>query len=330
MIQGRQTTGFRKKAPRTFSPWSWLYGLLLLSYLLNSPVFSEQDDRPVHLLLSGDSTAYQEFESGFREAADAQLLEKLSVHVGEEAFPVPRANEKPSPYWIAVGMQSLRWSLSEHQDPLIATMVPAVSLNRLMEVHQEQPISGLYIDQHPLRHLQLIKQTLPDAERVGIITAPDDAERRSLFDEAADSANLGLRHHQVSNRDELIAAVRSLSREADALLIVPSQITRDSRNLRALLLQSFRGRLPVFAYSPGLVSAGSLMAIHSTPRTLGRETAEKLMTLRDIPPEEWPDPDYPNHLELSTNREVARSLGIRLPDQEVLKQTLLRQDSPEP
>jgi len=330
MIQGRQTTAFRKRAPGAFPPWSWLYGPLLLIYLLNAPVFADEDGRPVHLLLSGDSTAYQEFETGFREVADAPLLEKLSVHIGEEAFPVSRANEKPSPYWIAVGMQSLRWSLREHQDPLIAAMVPATSLNRLMETHRDRPISGLYIDQHPLRHLRLIKQALPDAERVGIITAPNDGERRSIFDEAADRADLILRHHQVSDRDELIAAVRSLSREADALLIVPSQITRDSRNLRALLLQSFRGRLPVFAYSPGLVSAGSLMAIHSTPRTLGRETAEQLMTLRDIPPEQWPDPDYPHHLALSTNREVARSLGIRLPDQEVLKQTLFREDSPEP
>ncbi|MCP1726683.1 hypothetical protein J2T60_000648 [Natronospira proteinivora] len=328
MNQGRTTNGQGQEAI-TGPPFvAWFTGLVSLVCLIMPLAHAEDDARLIHLMLSSEGGHYRAFESGFIEAADESLLERLRVHTGTQNFPDPES-KGDNAYWVAVGMKALHWNLSEHEEAILATMVPALSLNRLLEAHPDRHISGLYIDQPPLRHLHLISQVLPEATRVGIITAPDESALRAMFDEEAEKSDLLLIHHQASDRDSLITSVRTFSREADVLLLPPSHITQDARNLRALLLQSFRGNLPVFSYSPGLVSAGSLMAAHTIPRRLGEETAEKLMALRGSTGQDWPDPVYPAHFEISTNREVGRSLNVRIPPRETLFQSLQELDSPD-
>jgi len=325
MLQGRATNKGKPRAQGGSIAHCFVAGLILLAAAL--PALADSERLKVHLVLSVDGSAYQAFEQGFKSFHDEKNPFKVETHHAEDELDGFSPEEDARV--VAVGTQALRLLLEKHDGPLFTAMVPSLTLDRLIVGHENRAITGIFIDQHPARHLKLIKAALPEAERIGMITSDNEDGLRKSFDDHIEAIGLDIQHQTAENRRELITAVETLSRENQALLVVPSKSTQGAQQLRALLLRSFRARMPVFAYSPGLVSAGSLMAVYSTPEKLGREAAEQVFELKETAAEQWPKPRHPKHMEISVNREVARSLGLRVRDSQTLREELDELDLPE-
>ncbi|MEA5446145.1 ABC transporter substrate binding protein [Gammaproteobacteria bacterium AB-CW1] len=297
----------------------WLVPILCLLLVLGGPAGAATGETRVLVLLSGDGRPYQQFQTGLRESLPSRERERLDIREHLDDLP----GDESYQLVLTVGTAALRVALENSNLPIISTLAPSSTVERLSEAHPDRAITGLYIDQPIDRHIQLIKALFPDSSRIGHIGPDEQAPDRLI--EAIEQHDVSLRHVQATDRRELIRILPGMLEEVEALLILPNALTAESSQLRAMLLHSFRAGVPSFAYSPGLVNAGSIAAVYTEPDALGRETADVLMEIMKLSPEDWPAPKHPSTYGLATNTDVARSLRIRLPAEEPLRQ-MIEQD----
>jgi len=105
------------------------------------------------------------------------------------------------------------------------------------------------------------------------------------------------------------------------LLALPVPIVISSGAVYDLLLTTYHAQKPVVGYSEGLVTAGALLSLYSTPRQQGRQGAE--IAARILASESGlPAPQHPTYFTVRVNTSVARSLGLRIQDETELAAAL--------
>ncbi|MDQ2068280.1 ABC transporter substrate-binding protein [Natronospira bacteriovora] len=293
--------------------------------LFVTPIFADDGTAPhggqsLAVLFSDQTPPYEQFRQGFEEEMNESR--PFSLYQTRELDRSAADTLRDEPLIIAVGASATRWALENSTADVFATMVPADSIEQLGKRFPERKLHALYIDQAPYRHMALMRSSLPDAERITLLCRDPQPARLEALMAAADRLDLKLEFRQVRNRSEIIRAVQAVHRETDAFIVLPASEAMGPADLRALLLHSFRTGVPVFGYSPGLVSAGTIAAIHSNPQSLGRETARKFKGLQNSQAPRWASSTFPVHYDLTINREVARSLGIPLPSESALRQAI--------
>jgi hypothetical protein len=163
--------------------------------------------------------------------------------------------------------------------------------------------------------MRLAMQIMPGLRRVGLLVAPHDLARAQA-----------LRNVLVPQRIELVVReatpallprqVAELAAQTDVLLApVDSQLfNRD--NLKAVLLAAYRQNRVFIGPNPSYVRAGALASLHATPQTLADNVAS---AVRDHERDgKWPPPAQASRFDVITNPQVARALGVRLPDADLL------------
>lgn len=279
-------------------------------------------DKSIPLILSRDADPYRDFEATFRSTlaeADPAIRVETTVLDQEDTD-----TDGPG-VRVAVGLEALKKTLAAGDGPVIAALVPSRAMTDVLSDYPERVVSGLYVDQPLARHLALIRAVLPGSRTVGRLNT-ETSEARSPPGTSDLEPPFDTESRRASDRGELIQAVRSLADSSDALLITPSSLISDPRNLRALLLHSFRAGLPTFAYSPGLVEAGSVAAVFSHPEDVGRETAGMLTELLDRDTGDWPPPRHPASFHVSVNRQVADALRLTLPSVAAIEDFIRRNE----
>ena len=99
-------------------------------------------------------------------------------------------------------------------------------------------------------------------------------------------------------------------------------VVSNRRTVQNLLLTTYRQRVPVFAYSKAYVKAGALAAVYSTPEHIGKQAGELVADILRKGSWSLPKPQHPKYFSVEVNREVAKSLGIRVPGTEKLETRL--------
>lgn len=196
-------------------------------------------------------------------------------------------------------------------DPVAAGLVASL----------EQPggnLTGVLVDagaQLTARRLELLREALPDATRIGLIVPADTSLRPEVTQlrEAAARQGLQLSVAEVEGRADYESAFNTLdSEQVQAVLVGASaSLLHDRRRLAAL---AARHRLPtawpwpeeardggLMAYGAGLDEAWQQVA-HLVDRLLHGARAGRLPIER---PERW---------RLVVNLRTARSLGLTLPE----------------
>ncbi|MEO7852682.1 MAG: ABC transporter substrate-binding protein, partial [Rubrivivax sp.] len=178
--------------------------------------------------------------------------------------------------------------------------------------------SGLVIKQ-----LELLKQAVPRAQRIGLAHNPDfRLHAIGLPDLQAAAQRLGVELRQVTLRspDELGPAFATLTRErVDALLLLGQPFLLGAPAAVAALTQEHR--LPTVSPFVGLTQAGVLMSYGNTFDDLLRRLPHYLdRILKGTPPGELPV-EQPSRFYLTINLKTARSLGLTLPQSLLLQAT---------
>ena len=315
-----QTTGMN-----AFQRSSWCVGILALCLIVPiAPEIGHAQEHAaesnVHIVFSDDTTPYMDFRHGFESSLPESFKALSRFYLDTDAIDPESLDEQS--VILSVGTAATRWALENTRQTVMASMIPSQSFHRLKAAHPDRQLTALFIDQPPERHMALARSLLPEAENLAIFSSGLDEGIKVRLAQAAERVGLTLHFKSVRSRTETIRAVRATGGNADALLILPGSETMPAPSLRALLLHSFREDLPVIGYSSGLVSAGSVAAIHSVPTKLGEESAEYLQRLLGMNASEWPPERYPSGFEVSSNRELARSLRLPLPSDATLRQRI--------
>lgn len=271
---------------------------LLLTGWLNSLAANAAD-----ILLTGveDSPGVQSFAQALRALRPGDNIRF------EPLADLPAPGRLPGDLrLILLDLPSLDWRLQDSQGP--ATLVLRIS--RLQARHHlgdtlPPRLSLLWSDPPPGRQLRLTRVLLPQVKRVGVLY---DSHSEFLLKELRQAARpLGL--EVVAERwDNTLDSrpLQDLLKNSDVLLGLDDPDLYNPKTAKNLLLSSYARQLAVIGPNAGFVKAGSLASTYSDQS----DWLAILDDLLDQPPATWPRAHYPPRFKVSSNAQVARSLGI--------------------
>ncbi|AXI62872.1 ABC transporter substrate-binding protein [Pseudomonas kribbensis] len=277
----------------------WLAGLcLFLTAWLHGVAVQAAD-----ILLTGaeESPGVQSFVQALSE-----LRPTDRVHFQPLAS-LPAPGKLPSSLrLILLDLPSLDWRMQEPQGP--ATLVLRISrLQARQRFGNAQPphLSLLWSDPPLSRQLQLIRRILPQAQRVGVLFDQHSEFLLKELQSAARPLNLLIVPQRWDNTHDS-RPLQTVLKNSDVLLGLDDPDLYNPRTAKNLLLSSYSRQLALIGPNVSFVRAGSLASTYSDQS----DWLTVLDELLDRPPAAWPRALYPERFKVSSNAQVARSLGI--------------------
>jgi putative tryptophan/tyrosine transport system substrate-binding protein len=165
------------------------------------------------------------------------------------------------------------------------------------------------------KYLELLKESLPKASRVGVLWNPANTAHPSLVREAESSARalgLQLQLAGVRGSDEIDNALAAMARErVGALMVLPDSMFVAQRTRLAEL--ATKHRLPAMYGLRLHAEAGGLMAYSANMQGLFRRAAGYVAKiLKGAKPADLPV-EQPTKFELVINLKTAKALGLTVP-----------------
>jgi len=290
--------------------------LVLSAWLAAAPVRAADT---VTILLSEQGGAYGEVADALRR----ELPPGVTANEVQEAPPADPAAKPRLTVAIGAGACGTAARAANAAGaaaaPVLCTLIPRAAFERIAgdPASRSRTLTALFLDQPPSRQMALVRQLLPKAQAVAMLFGPESAMAEGAL--AAAAARQGLRPEiaKASGPDDLYPALQKLLDGAgDALLAVPDPRIFNAGTVQNILRASIRARVPLVAFSPAYVRAGALAAVHTTPQQTGRlagALAREFLAGRALPA-----PLYPTDYTVTVNPQVARSLGLEVPDGEAL------------
>jgi ABC-type uncharacterized transport system substrate-binding protein len=171
--------------------------------------------------------------------------------------------------------------------------------------------------------LQLALQILPGLHRVGVLAGANEPGRFKALQDYAEAHDVAVTV-RVTSPEFLVRRVADLAAVND-VLIVPVDALFNRDTIKPVLLAAYRQNRGIIGPTPAFVHAGALATLAPTPQGLAAAVAERLRAwARD---HRWPPPARISRFEVVTNPQVARALGLHLPDDEALLRALHAEDS---
>jgi len=285
-------------------------------------------DARLLLLASQDSSLYRSFQQGFEVGLNALTLPatQRQEFVFTLASDYRSGDEADSEdVIIAAGVEAAKKvaSLNIGDSRVIYTMLPLTSYRwlgdnkMLVENHKV-----LFIDQPPHRYVNLIQAALPSIGSLGYLYGEVSAEHIDGLKQAADEKQIGLNANALQPRQRLEKTLLKLMLGNDAILVLPDPYMFNRRTIQRLLLASLRRRTPLIAYSESYVKAGALLALFTSPKQIGRQTAELAHCMVEACADNAEREYFPKYFSVRANAIVARQFGIDLPSEDVLAKQL--------
>lgn len=163
-------------------------------------------------------------------------------------------------------------------------------------------------------HVALVKEVAPEAEAVGFIYNPGEANSVVLleyFREAAEKEGLSVVEAAANKSADVQAAARSLVGKAQAIY-VPTDNTIVSA-LESLVAVAEENDLPLISGDTDSVERGALASVGFNYYEVGKQTAEVVLrVLKGENPGEIPV-TFATGTDLVVNRKAAEAMGVTLP-----------------
>jgi len=207
---------------------------------------------------------------------------------------------------ILLDLPSLDWRLQDAQGP--ATLVLRISrLQARQRLGKIQPsrLSLLWSDPPLGRQLQLTRLLLPQVKRVGVLYDNHSEFLLKELRQIAQPLGLEVVTQRWDNTHDS-RPLQTLLKNSDVLLGLDDPDLYNPQTAKNLLLSSYARQIALIGPNAGFVRAGSLASTYSDQH----DWLGVLDELLDRPPATWPRNQYPHRFKVSSNPQVARSLGM--------------------
>ena len=158
-----------------------------------------------------------------------------------------------------------------------------------------------------------------------ILSSPNELLTKRLESCAAEN-KLILKTIILNKFINIIDALNTSLLNSDVLMALPDTSIYNAKTIKSILLTSYRHRVPIIGFSKNFVRAGALAAINSSEKQLGKQIAELIQ-------QHYNDKNvtehhlFPKYFDVITNKNVAKALGITLPDSKLLTEKLKYQNN---
>jgi putative tryptophan/tyrosine transport system substrate-binding protein len=280
----------------------------------------------IAVVLSDPSPVYQEYANALRMELRRDLPNvDIQLVDGEQlaSRPLPDAQ-----FVIGVGNRAAQIIMArEVKAPILLALLPKSAYDRIAAARRDdRHVSALFIDQPPQRYIDLVRTALPDAERVGMLAGPDSRDTVARLAQAARDRKLRPVQESVATEADIFPALQRMFGDGGVLMAVPDTTIFNSQTIPNILLSTYRFRVPVIGFSQAYVRAGALIALYSTPAQIGQQSADIARTV--LNGGALPSPQYPRLFTVGVNTHVARSLGLQVENETVVREKLEKLERP--
>lgn len=237
--------------------------LLLLLIMTVAPAIGGQP--PAIAIIQGQNAApYQQTVASFK-AAIQQARPDIEFIQSDDMKAL-----QPSQLVFALGSAAAHQSHTELSDhALLATM-----LIDDQEVQDASQATGVLLKVSVQQQLEWHRRLLPNAKRVGVLYDPQ-LNQQWVTEAKLVAAQMGLKiiAVPVASAQELPSALKELGRNADSILGITDKTVYSGKTAKAVLLFSFRNRIPFVGLSDAWTRAGALYSLDWDYQALGEQCA---------------------------------------------------------
>ncbi|MBI3773450.1 MAG: hypothetical protein HY272_12215 [Gammaproteobacteria bacterium] len=288
-----------------------------MAWLLLALLISGTASAQILVVLSGEAPLYEHYMDGLRnELASTGQNEELVVRQERELNPGQKVEGYRTVVAVGVGAAQKVKSLEVGEAKVLYTLMPSATYRWLGAGDAKSARKSafvLYLDQPLKRYLALIHEIINRQDVVIGLVYSSEAEAQYLR-LREQSKGFTIKAFKVEESGEIITTLQQKMRDVDVLLALPDAKLFNSQSVQAVLLTTFRIKLPIVAFSDGFVQAGAIAGLVSKPEDIGRQTAEILGCLRSDCAGSESKEVWPKYFSVSVNKAVARRLGIEIPD----------------
>lgn len=240
-----------------------------------------------------------------------------------QVVPVPTAAEPlaPTDLIVTLGQAGLSWRLQADIDtPTVAAYVTTSSLPT--DTPLPNGLQILLASPKPERQLALARALLPRLSNISLLYSPEAALRLEAWEHAAETLGLHIATAELGDAAQLATRVAKVLEASDVLIGTDDPAVYNADTLKTILLTSYARNKVLIGPSAPFIAAGSLSTTFSTPAQMA-ESVDRLLDARRTT---TPSVHYPDSFSVLSNQQVARSLGLPIPDDERLARELTKQE----
>lgn len=180
--------------------------------------------------------------------------------------------------------------------------------------------SHLSMTQPVCQQFLLAKSINPKWKVVSILLSTRNNPLTHKLSSCAKQHKLELNTIILNKYVNIIDALNTSLVNSDVLLALPDSEIYNTRTIKSILLTTYRHRVPIIGFSENFVRAGALAAMHSSTKQLSQQITELIQ--KHYNGENIDKHIYPEYFDVITNKNVAKSLSINIPDKKELLEKL--------
>jgi putative ABC transport system substrate-binding protein len=268
-------------------------------------IISSQDSLPYQLSVQG-----LEGELKNRKLAGEILRFQLDGSEEQEQYIIETIRKRGAKMVFTFGYTATHIATQQFSDrPIVAGLIYHTG-----SLGNSPNATGVILQHSALTQLQWLQKFLPEAKSIGIIYSPAENKAWALSaGMMAQALNVELIGAEVASPTDLPTALKMISRRVDVLWGVPDRVISSPQAMKAVLLASFRNRIPVVGPSPEWVKAGALYSLDWDYTDMGSQCADIAARLfKGVPINAIP-PLRPRKLIYSINLKTAAHMQIKIP-----------------
>jgi putative ABC transport system substrate-binding protein len=271
--------------------------------------------RPVVVLTSSDAAPYTEALGGLQEFLAGQETEvaleirSLKGDAAKAAEAVAELKGKAPALLVTLGSLATKAACDQvTQTPIVAGLVLNAS-----EFHEVANVTGVALEFPVATELQWLQRFLPGHDRVGVLFNPgENGQKVERAAEVARDMGIELIAQPVNTPQDLPGALKGLARRIDVLWGMPDSVVFSRKTAKAILLFSFRNRIPLVGLSGAWVKAGALYSLERDYRDLGAQCGEMALQILAGEPVGSIPSALPRKVAYSLNQKTARHVKLKL------------------
>lgn len=292
---------------------SILVVLLLAIPGVSTDAFAETKNHIV-IITSSRSTYQQQTADTIQQ----QLAKANAITMLVSAENIASSSNNDKTLYIAIGDEAIK-NLHEF-DPDAFTL--RLTSQRIPGIKYSSAQSDLITAQPACRNIQLIKAINDRWDSVGVLSSKNSLNIAAELTRCAIQQNINLNVYAISDDSDLLKTLETAVENNKVLLAITDPLIYNSQSVKNILLTAYRHRKPVIAYSDSFVRAGAIAATYTSAQHAGYTAARLIMDFLDNNWQFGKNIYRPEDFAVSLNRQVASSLEITLPSEEILTERI--------
>lgn len=266
-------------------------------------------DFRIAVIASHDASPYQDVEAGFRDFLKKEGVAAtfdhygLSGNAGKVSEVIRDIMKQPPSLILTIGTLATQTALAEAGDiPVVASLV-----SNLDDLRKSKNATGVDLEFSVATQFEWMHKLVPEIKTVGVLYAAKENQAKiGAATQSAMTEGLTLLSKEIETPRALPDALEGMAKHVDLLWGLNDQQVLSPQTAQAILLFSFRNRVPLAGLSSSWVKAGALYALDRDYKDLGAQCAELAVKILQG--------TKPNTLAVVPPRRILYSLNLKTAD----------------